>query len=229
MCLYNVYFVFSAGFIILTIILSAIATNAFFSETPMGDIIEFPWSLLFFCLGMVPLIASAVIYSLITCRWKTYRHVYAKDRYLINTRTDQYGKRSEMSGEPLPDYNLDTRYRYKPYNRDSFIGYFRGSREDSRHHSGSRQKGGYFFPDRSPWERSRYYYTYPYQIVNIENSNNKNKHRMPFSTINSEYRRSRPKGFNRHTDNGNPGAWHTSAAWDKSLDKKSDAHKDIYM
>ncbi|XP_045212364.2 uncharacterized protein LOC123563571 [Mercenaria mercenaria] len=217
----------AATFVFLTIILSAISTSVFFSQTPMDDVIEFPWSLLCFCIGEVPLISSAVIYLLITCRWKKYRHIYAKTRYMFHT-LNGHGNGLHRSNEPLPDYTLDHRYRYKPYNRDSFIGYYRGSRDDNDSAKRSTHQRDYYFPRRSPWEKSRYYYTYPYNPAKINSSNRKQNRHVPSNTINSEYRRSRPKSFNGDNSE-NPRVWHTAGNWDTSLEKKMEAHRDIYM
>lgn len=215
-----------AAFVFLTIILSAISTSVFFSRAPMDDVIEFPWSLLIFCIGEVPLISSAVIYLLITFRWKKYRHIYAKTRYIHDTLIGN-GSGIYRNNEPLLDYTLDRRHRFKPFNRDSFIGYYRGSREDSDS-TGSTLKQGYYFPSRSPWEKSRYYYTYPNKQASFKSLKKQNVNNTTSNTINSEYRRSLPKS-SISQNSGNPRVWHTVGNFELSMDKQMNNHKDIYM
>lgn len=217
----------AAAFVFLTIILSSISTSVFFSKTPMDDVIEFPWSLLCYYLGEVSLIASAVIYLLITCHWKQYRHIYAKKRYMLSGPNGHYGNALYRENEPLPDYTIDRKYRYKPYNRDSFIGYFRGARNDTQSTEAAGNKDGYFFPNRSPWERSRYYYTYPYKTTKVDKTDKGTENVQNF-TINSEFRRSRHNSLDGKKS-GNSRVWHTTGDWNTSLAKNMDKKRDLYM
>lgn len=190
----------------------------------MDDIIEFPWSLLCFCIGEIMLIASAVIYLLITFRWKQYRHIYVNKRYFFHNVPDQNGHLYRNS-EPLPDYNIDSKYRFKPYNRNSFIGYYRGSRDDTSSLNRSIQSGHYF-PHRSPWERSRYFYSYPHRIARTNPIYSSNENMKPFSTINSEFRRIK-HNYDNSSAVGKTHMWHPVDSWNKSLETKTIA--DVHM
>jgi hypothetical protein len=168
----------------------------------------------------VPLISSAVIYLLITFQWKKYRHIYAKTRYIHDALTGN-GSGLHRNNEPLLDYTLDRKSRYKPFNRDSFIGYYRGSRDDDS----TRE---YYFPSRSPWEKSRYYYTYPYKQAHINSSLKKQTQNATSNTISSDHRRSLPRSsINQYS--GNPRVWHTVGNFESSLERRMNPHRDIYM
>ncbi|KAL4240759.1 hypothetical protein ACF0H5_001548 [Mactra antiquata] len=216
----------AAIFAFFTIILTAISNGFFFSKFPLDDIIEFPWALLSFCVGEVLLIASAILYLLITCHWKRYRHIYARKRYVLEYPHQRFYRYNE----PLPDYTLDHKHRYKPYNRDSFVGYYRGRHDDGR---SSRKKSWtddeLYIQDRNPWEKRRNYYTFPNNYRSAFYDDPQRVFNSAFGTMGNGYR---TKTYERYTEPSyfsKSRVWHTAGSWWDPPKGRRDRYRDVYM
>ena len=140
---------------------SGIAVGDFLSVRKINSVIEFPWSILFYSIGLILVVASAIIFILIVINWKRYRHIYARRRYyfdrsnigpsIIDVRPEDdsgwsnrrikyrnlnrpYGSESNLLALENPGYDGSLRYKYDP-GTEKYVGFLTDLRNDKQYAS----------------------------------------------------------------------------------------------